>query len=154
MQCNAPGSQAADAQQPLAAAALAAATCWLRREGPRGWRHADGVADHANAICAALNLLRLVLLRREGSEAGTGLAGGPQKPSTVVVSSVSGLAARDHNTHCTCGCSERTCIGCVCVLHMHHTWVLGLVDSDTTTHDEAWRAIHRLAHCVCTAQHT
>lgn len=45
---------------------------WLQQEGPVGWHDATTLPEKANAICAALAVLRLGLLRG----AGTGSTGG------------------------------------------------------------------------------
>ena len=88
----------ARARQDAAAGAIGVDDCWqlcapwLLPDGPRGWRGGgsgsgegeEGVEEgalpaNANAVCAALNLLRLVLLRRQSQqrpEAGAAAAAG------------------------------------------------------------------------------
>lgn len=43
---------------------------WLQQNGPVGWQTADTLPDRANAVCAALAVVRLALLR-EKPHAGT-----------------------------------------------------------------------------------
>jgi hypothetical protein len=44
---------------------------WLQQQGPVGWCDADTLPDRANAVCAALAVVRLALLR--GGQASAGL---------------------------------------------------------------------------------
>lgn len=37
---------------------------WLKPDGTRGWATVEGMITNANAICAALNVLRFALLKR------------------------------------------------------------------------------------------
>lgn len=43
---------------------------WLLQQGPVGWQSADALPDGANAVCAALAVTRLVLLRVKAGSIG------------------------------------------------------------------------------------
>jgi hypothetical protein len=46
---------------------------WLLQQGPVGWQTADALPDKANAVCAALAVVRLALLRDKAVVATGGL---------------------------------------------------------------------------------
>jgi hypothetical protein len=47
---------------------------WLRQRGAVGWRDSDTLPDRANAVCAALAVVRLALLQAQHQPAGGGRA--------------------------------------------------------------------------------
>lgn len=47
---------------------------WLLQQGPIGWQSADTLPDRANAVCAALAVVRLALLQGSNSSSGDRLA--------------------------------------------------------------------------------
>lgn len=67
----------------VSAACMQLALAWLQAHGPQGYADADGLAAHANVLCAALNCLRFVLMRESGSGSNyTGL--GAREPVAQV----------------------------------------------------------------------
>jgi hypothetical protein len=100
----------ARARQDAAGGSFGAGECWglcapwLRPDGPRGWRAAgvagggDALETNANAICAALNAVRLLLLRRQQVEgpAVAGSSAGTQPPPTS--SAAAGVGSSSSST--------------------------------------------------------
>lgn len=52
-------------------------TPWLLQHGPAGWQTEDALADRANAICAALAVVRLALLKAAAAARPDSDAAGP-----------------------------------------------------------------------------
>jgi hypothetical protein len=63
---------------------------WLLQEGPVGWQAADVLPDRANAVCAALAVTRLVLLR---NKAGTSKDAASDIDKEALKSALTGMTA-------------------------------------------------------------
>jgi hypothetical protein len=49
---------------------------WLQQDSPVGWQDADQLSDNANAICTALAVVRLAILKMHPAAAGAAGIGG------------------------------------------------------------------------------
>jgi hypothetical protein len=68
---------------------------WLQQEGPVGWQAGDNLPDRANAVCAALAVIRLGLLRSRtaSSRSSSCIGAGAEHELKAVLTVLSGAVA-------------------------------------------------------------